>query len=142
MATRKLFFLCIFLYLYHIVDGFDCSLKDKKLQVHIVPHTHDDVGWLKTVDEYYYGANRTIQAGAVQYILDTAIFSLQQNANRTFIYVEMAFFERWWSEQTAEVKASVKTLVKNKQLEFINGGWCMNDEGLFFIFSLIMYIRF
>ena len=27
----------------------------EKLYVHLVPHTHDDVGWQKTVDEYYYG---------------------------------------------------------------------------------------
>lgn len=32
-----------------------------KLNVHLVAHSHDDVGWLKTVDQYYVGSNNSIQ---------------------------------------------------------------------------------
>ena len=31
-----------------------------KLTVHICPHSHDDVGWLKTVDQYFYGEKNGI----------------------------------------------------------------------------------
>jgi len=48
--------------------------------------------------------------------------------NDRFIYVEVAFFNKWWVEQTDERKDLVKQLVNEGRLEFINGGWCMNDE--------------
>jgi hypothetical protein len=34
--------------------------RKTKLTVHLVHHSHDDVGWLKTIDDYYYGNNNYI----------------------------------------------------------------------------------
>ena len=34
--------------------------REEKLTVHWIHHTHDDVGWLKTVDEYFSGINNNI----------------------------------------------------------------------------------
>ena len=47
-----------------------------------------------------------------------------------FILGEMAFFHRWWKAQNETSRNIVKRLVENGQLEFINGGWSMNDEAV------------
>ncbi|XP_069023708.1 lysosomal alpha-mannosidase [Embiotoca jacksoni] len=98
------------------------------LNVHLVPHTHDDVGWLKTVDQYYYGDRNDIQHAGVQYILDSVVDQLLKNPDRRFIYVETAFFYRWWKQQSSSMQRTVKQLVNEGRLEFVNGGWCMSDE--------------
>lgn len=85
----------------------------KKLNVHLVAHTHDDVGWLKTVDQYFYGINNgNIQRAGVQYILDTTIQQLLENPERRFIYVETSFFWKWWMRQTEKTRLAVKDLVQ------------------------------
>lgn len=102
--------------------------QKKTLNIHFVSHTHDDVGWLKTVDQYFEGTNNTIQKACVNCILDTVIKELQKDPKRKFTYVEIAYFSRWWDKQTNEMKTQVRKMVENKQLSFANGGWCMHDE--------------
>ena len=47
---------------------------------------------------------------------------------RRFIYVESAFFWRWCGEQSEGMKTTVRDLLDSGRLEFIGGGWSMNDE--------------
>ena len=73
-------------------------------------------------------ARNNIQHAGVQYILDSVVQALDQNPDRRFIYVEIGFFWRWWRQQTDVVRNTVQQFVNQGRLEFISGGWCMNDE--------------
>ncbi|XP_020597206.1 probable alpha-mannosidase At5g66150, partial [Phalaenopsis equestris] len=64
------------------------GVVDGKLNVHLVPHTHDDVGWLKTVDQYYVGSNNSIQDACVKNVLDSLVVALLKDPNRKFVYAE------------------------------------------------------
>ncbi|KAK4784741.1 hypothetical protein SAY86_019109 [Trapa natans] len=63
-----------------------------KLNVHLVPHSHDDVGWLKTIDQYYVGSNNSIQGACVENTIDSIVEALLRDPNRKFIYAEMVCF--------------------------------------------------
>ena len=93
-----------------------------------MPHSHDDVGWLKTVDEYFEGTKSEIQSTNVNVELTNVMNALLDNPARKFSEVEMKFFKMWWQGQNEKMKEDVRGLVKNGQLELINGGWSMHDE--------------
>lgn len=82
-----------------------------KLTVHVVPHSHDDVGWLKTVDQYFYGDKNNIQRTNVQVEITSVISALLANPERKFMEVEMKFFKMWWDTQTDLMKDKVRGLV-------------------------------
>lgn len=57
-------------------------------QVIIVPHSHNDPGWLNTYDQYFYHYT--------YYVLDNLVKNLNKYPNMTFVWAEMSFFSRWW----------------------------------------------
>jgi lysosomal alpha-mannosidase len=58
-----------------------------------------------------YLARNNIPHAGVQYILDSVIEALDKIPDRRFIYVEIAFFWRWWNEQTEETRNKVRQFV-------------------------------
>ncbi|CAK65951.1 unnamed protein product (macronuclear) [Paramecium tetraurelia] len=104
------------------------EVVDEFLTVHVIPHSHDDVGWLKTVEQYFYGLRNDYQWANVEYVIDSYIEELQRDQSRKFIQVETKFFKMWWDQQNETTRGITRELVQNRQLQFISGGWCMNDE--------------
>ncbi|CAG2173918.1 unnamed protein product, partial [Oppiella nova] len=103
--------------------GYDaCPATDPhKLNIHLIAHSHNDVGWTQTPDQLY--DNHIVK------ILGTVVEELQKDPARKYTQVEMYFFHRWWLSQTDELRDVVRKLVAEGRLVFINGGWTVNDEG-------------
>ena len=56
------------------------STMPNVINIHMVPHSHDDVGWKETVDEYY--SQGRIQ---IKKIYDSVIRALVRKENRRFV---------------------------------------------------------
>ncbi|GMS92713.1 hypothetical protein PENTCL1PPCAC_14888, partial [Pristionchus entomophagus] len=92
----------------------------KPLNVHIVLHSHVDPGWLETFEEYY--------VNKVKSILDLAVVWLTKTPRLRFIWSEISFLQRWWTDATEEQKTQLERLIDNRQLEICGGAWVMTDE--------------
>ncbi|CAL5369072.1 unnamed protein product [Camellia sinensis] len=115
------------------------GIVEGKLNVHFVPHSHDDVGWLKTIDQYYVGSNNSIQGACVENVLDSVMVSLLKDPNRKFIFAEMSRRRLIAGGEEDNMKSGEeKMMIKiDEILVYINakmilwrrnGGWCMHDE--------------
>ncbi|XP_072174390.1 alpha-mannosidase 2x-like isoform X1 [Diadema setosum] len=106
-------------------QGFDISYdvnqwRDETLRIFVVPHSHNDPGWIKTLTRYF-----TDQTSK---ILDNVVVKMQQYPRMKFIWAEISYFSMWWEKADYSKRQVMKRLIESGRLEIVTGGWVMNDE--------------
>ena len=96
------------------------NVHSQRLNVVIVPYSHVDAGWLRTVEEYY--------VNHVKGILNNMVVKLSMYEEMKFVWAETVFLSMWWNELDDDVKHKTRLLIERGQLEIVLGGWVMSDE--------------
>jgi len=99
------------------------------LRVIIMPHSHNDPGWLKTVEGYF--------ATATKSIITNMVDKLTEHTNMTFIWTEMSYLSMWWEVAQPDMKDKMRSLLDSGRLEIPTGGWVMTDEANVELFSMV-----
>ena len=86
----------------------DDEWKDTKLKVILMPHSHNDPGWVKTLDTYYQGQTKKI--------LNVIVDNLHGHPKRKFVWAETIFLNMWFNDPNVDEarKQKFRDLLKNK----------------------------
>ncbi|KAM3728479.1 Lysosomal alpha-mannosidase [Dirofilaria immitis] len=97
------------------------------LNVHLICHTHDDAGWIKTIDQYYYGSRKKKAIAGVQYILNTVMDELERDESKRFAWCETSFLWRWLVDYKQ----------RKRMQKLVQKGWVQNDEASTYYVDII-----
>lgn len=108
------------------------QMKDESrppLKVVLVPHSHNDPGWLKTFVNYFQSDSRQI--------LNLIVMKLQEYKEMTFIWSEISILQLWWDQAHPTKQRALKQLVQSGRLEITTGGWVMTDEANVHYYAMV-----
>jgi hypothetical protein len=88
--------------------------------INIIPHSHQDFGWLYTAQEYF--------KAQVSEILDNVVEKMASDSFYRFVIADLAFLKLWWNKSSAASQQALLRAIKSKQIEVLNGGLVLNDQ--------------
>ncbi|XP_011209289.2 alpha-mannosidase 2 [Bactrocera dorsalis] len=113
-------------------ERFEAQKKDYKrppLKIFVVPHSHNDPGWLKTFVNYFQSDSRQI--------LNLIVTKMQEYTDMTFIWSEISFLQLWWDQAHPTKQRALKKLIKSGRFEITTGGWVMTDEANVHLYAML-----
>ena len=118
-------------FLYFLISQIICDIN-----IHIIPHTHLDPGWIMTAEEYY-------NMESIVDIFNTITNELYNDSAKikTFVINELYYFKTWYEGTNPENTIKIKELINEKRLEFVSGGFVVNDEATPYYKDIIEQIR-
>ena len=118
-------------FLYFLIPQIICDIN-----IHIIPHTHLDPGWIMTAEEYY-------NMESIVDIFNTITNELYNDSDKikTFVINELYYFKTWYEGTNPENTIKIKELINEKRLEFVSGGFVVNDEATPYYKDIIEQIR-
>lgn len=94
---------------------------------HFIPHSHEDLGWLLDIDQYYDTKVKSILSSVLEALESPNAF----NSNRKFVYAETGFLKKFINDSSQEKKKvieRIKELIAAKKFEFVNGAMSQADS--------------
>lgn len=99
------------------------------LKVIIVPHSHNDPGWLKTYINYFQSDTRQI--------LNYIVAKMHEFTDMTFIWSEISFLQLWWDQAHPTKQRALRQLIQQGRFEITTGGWVMTDEANVHVYAMV-----
>ncbi|KAK3244917.1 hypothetical protein CYMTET_45492 [Cymbomonas tetramitiformis] len=106
-----------------------------QLTIHLVPHSHCDLGYKKTIDGYYQSE--------VRVILSSLATNLANHSDRRFIWAEAYWLHTWMLDKRvpSSLKSNMQRLVASGMVEVVDGGWSMHDDAITLVDQQLQNLR-
>lgn len=77
----------------------------------MVPHSHTDMGWIKTISMYFTGGAKDTSYSNVNNVYDGIFDELQRDPKRKFTIATVGYIKMWYNQQSKDNQQIFKKMI-------------------------------